>query len=300
MIRLKSYAKINLYLDIKEKMENGYHCIETLFQTINIYDEIIIRKINKPIYQIKCDNPIVPVGRESIVYQAVDCLMRDKDYGVEIRIRKNIPVAAGLGGGSSNVASILAGICKLFQLDVKPTRLINIALSLGMDIPFFLKRGTVYATGRGELLYPILTAGNPLHVLLVNPGIKVSTKWAYDEFDKEIKGNFKETKITFNHYMNNYINKRKPLYLNEFGKHIYNRFDSIISRKFPVISEIKEKIIELGAVSTTMSGSGPTVFGIMENSRQAKLACRELKNKYPYVCTAKTVKAKNIFLKNSF
>jgi len=177
MIKLKSYAKINLYLDIKEKLDNGYHKIETLFQTINLYDEIIIQKTDRPIYQIECNNPLVPVGKGSIVYQAVTLLMQGNNFGVDIKINKHIPIAAGLGGGSSNVASVMIGICKLFKLPLKASRLWDIVLNIGMDIPFFFKRGTVYAEGRGEILYPILTAGNPLHIILVNPGINISTKF---------------------------------------------------------------------------------------------------------------------------
>lgn len=293
MIKLKSYAKINLYLDIKDKLDNGYHKIETLFQTINLYDEILIQKIEKPVYQIECNNPLVPIGKESIVYQAVTLLMQDNDFGVDIKINKNIPIAAGLGGGSSNVASVMIGICRLFKLPLKASRLRDIALNLGMDIPFFFERGTVYAEGRGEILYPILTAGNPLHIMLINPGINISTKWAYDAFDTEKSDNYKRSRIDFY----SYIEKRNVLNLREFSDQIYNCFDFIISKKYPVIDEIKEKLKDLGAVSATISGSGPTVYGIMKNKQQAISAYKKLKNKYRFVYKAKTIRARNIFFK---
>jgi len=202
MIKIRSYAKLNLYLDIGDKLDNGYHNIETIFQTINLFDEIKIEILNEPTYRIVCNNPEVPVGKESIVYRAIEIIMQGKNKGVAVSIDKKIPLASGLGGGSSNVASILLGICKLFQIKASTSQLIAIATSLGMDIPFFIERGTVYARGRGEILFPLTLEDRPIHLILVNPGIAISTKWAYQAFDEDKKEDFKKPILDIISYIN--------------------------------------------------------------------------------------------------
>ncbi len=292
MIKLKSYAKINLYLDIGKKLDNGYHCIKTIFQTINLFDIITIKAIKKPLYQIECDNPGVPVDKDSIVYRAVKEIMKENKTGVYIKINKNIPLSSGLGGGSSNVASILLGICKLFNISVTYSKLVEISTGLGMDIPFFIERGTVYAKGRGERLFPLNTAGIPLYVVLVNPGIGISTKWAYDTFDKEKNLELNTVDI------DSYINQKGEILLSEIKEYVYNRFDSIICKEYPIISRIKGHLKESGAIIATLSGSGPTVYGIMENKQKALEAFNKLKLIYPFVYATRTIRAKNIFYDN--
>jgi 4-diphosphocytidyl-2-C-methyl-D-erythritol kinase len=290
MIKLRSYAKINLYLDIGEKLNNGYHNIETLFQTINLFDEIIIEKLDQPIYQIQCNNPEVPIDNNSLVYRTIDMILREKKYGVAISIDKKIPIAAGLGGGSSNAASILLGICALFQLDIKKEELISMATSLGMDIPFFLERGTVYARGRGEILFPIKVEDTALQLVLVNPGIKISTKWAYQAFDKEKKNSIQKQNLDIFEK----IKQKNIISLSEISEYVYNRFDSIICKKYPIIKKIKGELMESGAISATISGSGPTVYGILNNKSKADYAYHILKKEYPFVYKTMTVKAKKI------
>jgi len=292
MIKLRSYAKLNLYLDIGEKLDNGYHNIETIFQTINLFDEIKIEKLNEPTYRIVCDNPEVPVGKESVVYRAIEIIMKGKNKGVAVSIDKKIPLASGLGGGSSNVASILLGICRLFQIKVSTSQLIAIATSLGMDIPFFIERGTVYARGRGEILFPLTLEDQPIHLILVNPGIAISTKWAYQSFDEDKKEDFNKPILNINRY----INQKEVMTISKIRKYIYNRFDSIICKKYSLISEIKSQLIELGALSATITGSGPTVYGVMENEQKADEVYKKLKNQYPFVYRAMTIRAKNIFI----
>ena len=292
MIKLRSYAKINLYLDVGEKLNNGYHCIETIFQTINLFDEIKIEKIDKPIYHIECNNPEIPVDKTSIVYRAIEIIMKGKNYGVAVYINKKIPIAAGLGGGSSNVATILLGISKLYKLDVNSKKMQSIATSLGMDVPFFLERGTVYAIGRGEILSPLDLGDMPLHLILVNPGFEISTKWAYQAFDKANADNFKKPYIG----IMKMIETKSIVSLPELSKYIYNSFDSIICKQYPIIKEIKDTLFESGAISATISGSGPTVYGVMENRSKANEVYNKMKNKFTFVCRAMTVKAREIYV----
>lgn len=290
MIKLRSYAKINLYLDVGEKLSNGYHNIKTLFQTINLFDEIIIEKLNKPIYQIQCNNPEVPIDKNSLVYRTIEAILREEKYGVAVSIDKKIPLAAGLGGGSSNVATILLGICTLFQLDIKKEDLLSLATSFGMDVPFFLERGTVLAKGRGEILFPIETKDPTLQLVLVNPGIKISTKWAYQAFDEENKDSIEKQKIDIFEQ----VKTKNIISLFDISDYLYNRFDSIICKEYPIIRKIKSKLMKLGAISATISGSGPTVYGIFSNKSKADDAYYLLKREYPFVHKTTTVRAKKI------
>ncbi len=291
MIKLRSYAKINLYLDVGEKLSNGYHNIETLFQTIDLFDEIRIEKLDKQIYQIKCNNSEVPIDKNSLVYRTIEMILSEEKYGVAISIDKKIPLAAGLGGGSSNAASILLGICKLFDLNIKKEAMLTMATSLGMDIPFFLERGTVYARGRGEVLFPLKVEETALQLVLVNPGIKISTKWAYQVFDEENRDSTQENKVD----ILKHIRRKKIISLSEISEYVYNRFDAIICKEYPIIKEIKDRLLELGAISATISGSGPTVYGILNNENKADYAYKILKKEYPFVSKTTTVRAKKIF-----
>jgi len=296
-MNLKSYAKINLYLDIRQKLNNGYHDIETIFQTINLFDEIRIEKLDDPGFRVNCNNPEVPVGKNSIVYQAIETMMQDKNIrnqsiGLAVSIKKNIPLASGLGGGSSNIATILLGISNLFHLEMTRSQLIDLATNFGMDIPFFITRGTVYAKGRGEILFPLISIDPPIHLLLVNPGIEVSTQWAYQSFDQEPGDRSNKKPLDIDPF----LDKKKEFQLGNVSTVIYNRFDAIITKKYPVISHIKNKLKEMGALNASLSGSGPTVFGIFENEHQADEVYLKIRNLYPFVCKTRTIRASNIFL----
>lgn len=294
IVNLKSYAKINLYLNISKKLENDYHNIETIIQTINLYDEISIKKIKEPYIYIECNNPEVPIGKDSMLYRAVEMLPKNEEKGLAISIYKRIPLAAGLGGGSSNVATVLMGICKLFHLKLSLSQLIDLGTQLGMDIPFFLVRGTVYAKGRGEIMFPLKSIFPPIPLLLINPGIKISTKWAYHRFDEESnKTTFHST--TPDLKVDYLINSNKTIKPSEIYKNIYNSFDSIISKEYSIVGKIKKHLRDMGALIVSISGSGPTVYGIFENKNQADWAYNEIKDKYPFVYNASTVRARNIF-----
>ena len=295
---LKSYAKINLYLEIGKKIENGYHEIETIFQTINLFDEIFIEILDEPGFRIHCNHPEVPIGKDSIVYRAVTAIMQEKvirnqGTGLKISINKRIPLASGLGGGSSNTATILLGISELLHLEMNVSRLMDLAADFGMDVPYFIRRGTVYAGGRGEVLFPLVSIDPPMYLLLVNPGIKISTKWAYGAFDQERENrSYKHVNIS------PFVQQRKRIQFCEIGNIIYNRFDLTISKYYPVINQIKDELKELGVLYTSLSGSGPTVFGIVENKQKLDEVYFGMKNHYPFICRASTVRAEKIYLDN--
>ncbi len=286
MLHLRSFAKVNLYLDIGKRMDNGYHLVETILQTVGLYDEITIQTSDHSMIRIECDNKEIPVGENSLVYQAAATMMENRKEGLSISIRKNIPVSSGLGGGSSNVATILAGICKLLQLKISLSELMTIAANFGMDIPFFLYGGTVYAKGRGEILFPLKPINPPLHFVLINPGIKISTRWAYQTFDQESKNNgFKKPSLDIQRI----IKQKHSIQLKDIKKIIYNRFDKTISQKYSLIMEIKERLKNEGALATALSGSGPTVYGIFENKIRSDEVYRKLKDQYFFVYHTTTI-----------
>jgi len=291
MIKLKSYAKINLFLEIKERIDNGYHLIETIFQTINIFDEIIIEKLNEPVFLIKCDNPDVPTGENSLIYQAIEKVMGNTKQGLSVKIKKNVPLAAGLGGGSSNVAAILLGLQRLFNFSFNLKELITIATDLGMDIPYFFVRGTVYGTGRGEILYQLQPIKGPLKLILINPNFQITSKWAYQAYDEEYE------KRKQNKEIKQYLHQCSELKLADLKKIAFNSFDATIVKFYPLIKEIKSQLKETGASVVSVSGSGPTVYGIYEDVKTRNDAFYLLKDKYPLVLKANTIRAKNIFCK---
>lgn len=293
-INLKSYAKINLHLDIGEKLNNGYHYIETIFQTINLFDEIYLKKLDKPIVQLKCNHPEVPVKEDSIMYKAIKSIIKDRNMGLAVSIYKNIPLASGLGGGSSNIATILLGICKLFHLKISLSQLTVLVSQFGMDIPFFIRRGTVYARGRGEILFPLIPIDPPIHLVLINPGRKISTKWAYQIFDEEPTEVLKKPHLS----IDSFLNQKKAIQLNDIQEITYNHFEKLLSKRYPFINQMINKLKQEGAVVASLSGSGPTVYGVFENKLKADKAYLKIKDNYPFVYKTNTVRADNIILEN--
>lgn len=295
---LKSFAKINLYLDIGEKLENGYHEIETIFQTIDLFDEIYIEKIDEPVLRIDVNHPEVPIGKDSVVYRAVAAIMNEivtgnQGVGLSISINKKIPLASGLGGGSSNVATILLGISELLDVKMDAYQLMDLAVHFGMDIPYFIRRGTVYARGRGEELFPLASVDPPVYLILVNPGIKISTQWAYHVFDQEQENDGRNTVN-----IEPFLYQKKSIQYCDIGNIIFNRFNSVISKYYPVINQIQNELKELGVLHTSLSGSGPTVFGVVENEQKLDQVYCKMKERYPFICRTSTVRAEKICWEN--
>lgn len=290
-IKLKSYSKINLYLNIKEKFDDGYHSIESIMQTINLFDVIYLEETDNFGIHITCNNPEIPVDKNSIIHRAAEILMENIDKGINIFIDKKIPIASGLGGGSSNIATILIGISKLFDLKLNKNQLIYIGSHFGMDIPFFMVRGTVFARGRGEIVLPLKPISPSVSMILINPGIKVSTQWAYHIYDKLAKNNVKEGID-----INNFLGKSMEIKPTELSKIIYNSFDSILSEQFSIIEQIKNKLKKLGSIAVAVTGSGSTVYGIFDREEKVNQVYNMIKYEYPFVYKTRTIQAKNIFL----
>lgn len=261
---VKSYAKINLTLDVLGKLENGYHEIESIMQTINLFDLIIVDKTAKGI-AIHTNLKFLPENEKNIAYKAADLFFKHTGIlgGAKILIHKNIPVAAGLAGGSGNAAAVLAALNVLYDVYMSDEELCALAGKLGADVPYCLMGGTMLAKGIGEKLTPLPGLGKYI-VLLAKPPINVSTQSIYEYIDN--------VKIERHPDLEMMIEGIKSGELPRVAQGLCNVMEKATIHLHPVIRGIKEKMMLNGAVGALMSGSGPTVFGFFDDYKTAKLS----------------------------
>lgn len=262
-ITLKAPAKVNYRLDVLRKRPDGYHDLRMIMQPIDLCDEVTIRRVADAGITVTCGVDGVPDGEGNIAWRAARALFdpAGADGGLAISILKRIPVAAGLGGGSSDAAAVLSGVNQLLGLGHSRERLMEIGTRLGADVPFFLLGGPALAEGIGERLTPL--EGIPCAwIALINPSFPVSTAWAYGQLKLSLTTNATIPYI--------------PLFygaLVQVAGILANDLERVTMEAHPVIGDIKEKLLAAGALGTLMSGSGPTVFGIFEDEEAARKAC---------------------------
>jgi len=292
---LDSYAKLNLYLKVVGKREDNYHDLETIFERISLCDKITLtlRRDNEIRVISSCQN--IPKDSSNLAYKSAK-LLRDSfdlDKGVDIRIVKRIPVGSGMGGGSSNAASVLTGLNKLWRLNLNERELASFARKLGADVPFFIYN-TPFALGteRGDKIKKLtkLDKVKLWHVLVV-PKIKVSTPLIFEKLDEVCaSGNATET-LTIPEFDVKLLTSalsRKEFSLTR-GR-LFNSLEEITSGLYPEIRKIKEKFSKLGVKSVLMSGSGSTVFGAVDSRKEAVSLSRQLEvNKFWQVFVTHTV-----------
>ncbi len=259
-LTLKAPAKVNYLLDVIRRRPDGYHDLRMVMQRVNLCDEISITLTDAGEITVSCGKNGVPDGPGNIAWKAARIMLdlADGGMGASISIEKNIPVAAGLGGGSSDAATVLMGMNELLGLGLSDQQLMVIGVKLGADVPFFIFKKTALAEGIGEQLRPMPPMPS-LWVLLVNPGVHVSTAWVYknlrltsrDALDK-LPGFFRTAE--------------------DVCAILSNDLESVTIPAFPVIAEIKESMVRLGALGAMMSGSGPTVFGLFRDRESAEKA----------------------------
>ena len=254
-IRLKARAKINLGLDVLRKREDGYHDVRMVMQTIGIYDRLIITRIPEEDIRIKSNLFFLPVNENNLIYKAAKLLKDSFGFagGVEIDLNKFIPVSAGLAGGSTDAASTLFGINRLFDLGLSTKDLMELGVSIGADVPYCVMRGTALAEGIGEKL----TALPPLPrcwILIAKPPVNVSTKLVYESLD--MNGVDRHPDI------DGLIDAIKRQDINGVCSLMGNVLENVTVPLYPVIESIKNDMMDNGAINAMMSGSGPTVFGI--------------------------------------
>ncbi|WP_373600084.1 4-(cytidine 5'-diphospho)-2-C-methyl-D-erythritol kinase [Paraclostridium bifermentans] len=276
-IDLKSRAKINLSIDVLGKREDGYHIVEMIMQTIDLYDQIKIEEVEENLIKIKSDSVDIPLNEDNIVYKAANLLKErfNISKGIEISIQKNIPVAAGMAGGSSNAAAVLVGLNKLWNLGLSENELKEIGLQLGADVPFCITGGCSLAEGIGEILTDINGINEDVNILVCKPNIFVSTKEVYQSLDMKNVQKRPDNKKLIEALKNNDIKF--------VSENMVNVLEEVTSVKYKEINEIEEVMIKNKALGSMMSGSGPTVFGLFDNKEYAIKAKEELLLNYNQV-----------------
>lgn len=264
-LELKALAKINLGLDVLGRRENGYHDVRMVMQTIYLYDDVILKKRKEPGIKVDTNLFFLPVNEHNIAYQAADLLIKEFGItdGVEIRLTKHIPVAAGMAGGSSNAAAVLFGMNRMFELGLSEQELMDRGVKLGADVPYCIMRGTVLAEGIGEKLTP-LSPVPKCYVLVAKPSVSVSTRTVYEKLDSK--------EIIDHPDIDGLLTGLENGDLMQVAASMGNVLEQVTISDYPVIEEIKDAMKEAGALNAMMSGSGPTVFGLFRERSRAKKA----------------------------
>ena len=262
---MKSYAKINLGLDVLDTLPNGYHSLKMIMQTISLHDTLYFEKRKKPSIILKANLPYLPTNEKNIVYQAIRLFKETmKIYdGIFCTITKHIPVAAGMAGGSGNAAAALKAMDLLYGTHLTTEQLCEMGVKLGADVPYCITGGTALAEGIGDILTP-LPSPPRAKVLIVKPSVSVSTG--------EVYKNLRLDESTVHPDIDSCISAIKEGSLKKLCDNLGNVLEDVTVSLHPVISEIKKKMKELGADGTLMSGSGPTVFGLFEDDTAAQTA----------------------------
>ncbi len=284
-LRVRAHAKINLYLNVVGKREDDYHNLETVFHSIGLHDEVILRERTKAGITIQCDHPDVPQDARNLAYRAAQSLsdIVGGFRGLEIQIHKRIPVAAGLAGGSANAAAVLYGVNELYALGLSESVLMEIGAQLGADIPFCLHGGAAFGTGIGDILTP-LPALSDVPLVLINPGIAISTADIFKNLDITLTKEKKESII-----IKTCIEKGD---LVGIGKNLYNLLEVPVFSKHPELAVLKTQLsTQAGCFGALMSGSGATLFAVMENITEAQRCESFFKNNVSFCTTTVTYPA---------
>ena len=271
-IELKAYGKINLGLDVIRKRPDGYHDLDMIMQMVDVYDDIVITKNKTGKIEVKTDTAVLSNGKDNLAYMAAKMLMDEfkiKD-GVNIYINKRIPIAGGMAGGSSDCATTLMGINQLFELGLSKEELMERGVKLGADVPYCVLGGTAIARGIGEVLTG-LPAPADCHVIIAKPPVSVSTAYVY--------GHIKPLEITKRPDIEAMAQSIKDGDLKKMASLIYNVMEDVTVGEYPIISEIKQVMLDNGALNSIMSGSGPTVFGLFDDKEKAQQCVKTLEEK---------------------
>lgn len=270
-MRLKALAKINLGLDVLRRKEDGYHEVKMIMQTINLHDQIHMKKIEEDEIKIRTNLYYLPNNENNLAYKAAKMLKDEFNLpgGVSINLKKVIPVAAGMAGGSSDAAAVLFGMNKMYGLKLSMQELMDRGVKLGADVPYCIMRGTALAEGIGEKLTK-LPAMPKCHILIAKPPINVSTKFVYENLHAN------DLKPEDHPPVDTQIEALKEGNLEKLVANMGNVLERVTVPEYPVIDEIKKMMMDHGALGSMMSGSGPTVFGIFTSYTKAKEAYEKI------------------------
>lgn len=275
VLKLLSPAKINLGLEIGEKNINGYHEVDMIMQSISLCDEIEISKSCDSKIDVISNKKIGCATEKNIAYRAAQEFFnytKTQNKGIEIKIKKNIPLCAGLAGGSADGAGVIVGLNKIFETNLEISEMCEIGAKIGSDVPFCILGGTALARGRGTDLSSIGRMPK-CYILVIKPDISISTSEAYSRFDN--------LKIIKKHDMNLLRTSLESNNLFGICNNLYNRFEEVIDN--PKIFDIKQNLKNFGALGTLMTGSGSAVYGIFDNINKAQTCIQNLKNDYDFI-----------------
>lgn len=271
-LELKAYGKINLGLDVVRKREDGYHEVRMIMQTVNLYDRIEMDRTGDGVIKTETNLPFVPDGESNLAWRAAKLLFDEAGIsdGVTIKIRKYIPVAAGMAGGSTDAAAVLVGVNRMFDLGFTKKELMERGVKLGADVPYCIMRGTALSEGIGEILTE-LPAAPKCHLVIAKPQISVSTKAVY--------GKLRVNELTPEEHpdIDGMTEAIRNGDLDGVISRLGNVLETVTIPDHPEIAKIKQIMMENDVCGALMSGSGPTVFGIYKDRELAEKACQVLK-----------------------
>ncbi len=280
---IKTHPKINISLDVLSKRPDGYHELRMIMQSLAIYDSVSIELTKNAEIEVGTSVKYLPNDKSNIAYKAAALFIEYfniKNTGVKIFIEKNIPVAAGMAGGSCNAAGVLKALNKMTGINADDKTLMEIGVKIGADVPYCIYGKTALAEGIGEILTPIKQFPETT-VCLAKPDMSVSTAEVFKSLDAK--------KITAHPDTKGIIDAIENGDIYAVSKRMYNVLETVTAKKHTIINNLKSIMLDYGALGTIMTGSGPTVFGLFENEKQAQKATEELKKHVSYTCVTKTL-----------
>ncbi len=275
-VQINAPAKINLYLDVLNRRDDGYHEVEMVLQSVNLCDVVTIKKTDDCKIRLTCTCKVTNQTQDNAAYIAAKKFFLHtniKNPGISINIKKRIPQGAGLGGGSTDAAATLIALDRLFNAGVSKSQLAEIGGEIGADVPFCVYSGTMLATGTGTTLSPLPSIAK-CWIIIVKPSVFVSTKSAYEMFDRCAEKHIKRGLFDFVHAI-------KSKNLRDVALNIYNRFEFVLN--FEEVSKIKEMLKKSGALNSCMTGSGSAVYGIFNDEEKAQTCKKNLYEVYDQV-----------------
>ncbi|MBD5543218.1 MAG: 4-(cytidine 5'-diphospho)-2-C-methyl-D-erythritol kinase [Lachnospiraceae bacterium] len=268
-LKKKAYGKINLGLDVLGKRPDGYHEVKMIMQMVSVYDELTFRKIPEPGIRIAADKEELPLNEDNLIYKAAKQMLErlGSSQGIFVTLKKNIPIAAGMAGGSTDAAATLLGLNELLEGNIPMEELLEMAVKIGADVPYCILQGTALSEGIGEVLTP-LPVPPACSLLIGKPDINVSTKYVYENLQLDTLKQHPDIDG-----MRRAIEEQD---LEGITERMENVLETVTIQRYPVIGEIKEAMLKAGALNALMSGSGPTVFGVFDSKELAEKAKKEL------------------------
>lgn len=289
---LSAAAKINLYLEIIGDRPDGYHELAMVMQSIALADQVQVRSLSEQRIAVTCEHPEVPAGEGNLAYKAADLMGQTfpeaaKQFGgVQITIQKNIPIGAGLAGGSTNAAAVLVGIDLLWQLGLTQAELQVIGAKLGSDVPFCIGGGTAIATGRGEIISPLPDLDQTYVVLAKYQSLSISTPWAYKTYREQFSDSYvSDAKgVGDRHHQlrsGAVVSAITQRNITQVGTLLHNDLEKVVLPHHPAVQALRDAMTGLKPLGAMMSGSGPTVFALVETQEQAQEMRQQLRHHFP-------------------